>query len=172
MHILKRILKSLVFGILAIVLLFEEWGWEPLANVFRRLARLPLWAQLEQRIAGLPRWGALMVFGVPMVALFPVKLLALFLLGQGHAVAGLMLLVGAKLLGTAVLARLFQLTQPALMQFTFFAHWYPRWKAWKDGFMARIRQSEPWQMGRRIKTRVKAQVKSRVRVWAAAMRRR
>ena len=116
MDIFKRILRGLVFGILAIVLLFEEWGWEPLANLFRRLARLPLWAQLEKKIAGLPKWGALVVFGVPMVAILPVKLLALFLFGQGHAVTGLVLLLGAKLLGTAVLARLFQLTQPALMQ--------------------------------------------------------
>ena len=164
MDIFKRILRGLVFGILAIVLLFEEWGWEPLANLFRRLARLPLWAQLEKKIAGLPKWGALVVFGVPMVAILPVKLLALFLFGQGHAVTGLVLLLGAKLLGTAVLARLFQLTQPALMQFTWFAHWYPRWKAWKDGLMANIRRSEPWRMGRRIKARAKA--------WGAAVFRR
>ena len=164
MGILKRILRSLLFGILAILLLFEEWGWEPLANLFRRLARLPLWAQLERQIAGLPRWGALLVFGAPMVALLPVKLLALYLFGRGHAVTGLLLLIAAKLLGTAVLARLFQLTQPALMQFTWLAHWHPRWKAWKDGLMTKIRQSEPWRMGRRLK--------ARARVWAAAMRRR
>ena len=161
MDILKRILRGLVFGLLALVLMFEEWGWEPLAKLFRQLARLPLWARFEQRIAGLQRWGALLVFAVPMLGLFPVKLLALYLLGQGQAAAGLALLIGAKLLGTAVMARLFQLTQPALMQFEVFAHWYPRWKAWKDAFMARIRQSEPWRMGRKIKGVVKA--------WAAGL---
>lgn len=175
MHILKRILRSLGFGVLAIVLLFEEWGWEPLANLFKRLARLPLWARLERRIAGLQRWGALLIFGVPMIGLFPVKLLALFLMGHGHAVAGVGLLIGAKLLGTALLARLFQLTQPALMQFEIFARWYPRWKNWKDAFMAKIRLSEPWQIAKRIKTRVKIEVKARakvlVTVWAAVFRR-
>lgn len=164
MDILKRILRGLVFGVLALVLMFEEWGWEPLAKLFRQLARLPLWARLERRIAGLQRWGALLVFVIPMLGLFPVKLLALYLLGQGQAAAGLGLLIGAKLLGTAVLARLFQLTQPALMQFQMFAHWYPRWKAWKDGFMAKIRQSEPWRLGRRFRGLVKA--------WAAALYRR
>ena len=164
MDILKRILRGLTFGILAVVLLFEEWGWEPLANLFKRLARLPLWAQLERKIAGLPKWGALLVFGVPMLALLPIKLLALFLFGRGHAVVGLVLLIAAKLLGTAVLARLFQLTQPRLMQFSWFAHWYPRWKAWKDGLMTQIRHSEPWRMGRRMKARAK--------VWAAAVLRR
>jgi hypothetical protein len=164
MDILKRLLRGLVFGVLAIVLLFEEWGWEPLANLFRRLARLPMWAQLERQIAGLPKWGALLVFGAPMVALFPVKLLALYLFGHGQAVTGLVLLAGAKLLGTALLARLFQLTQPALMQFPWFAHWYPRWKAWKDDLMAKVRHSEPWRMGRRLKARAKA--------WRAAVFRR
>lgn len=164
MDILKRILRGLVFGVLALVLMFEEWGWEPLAKLFRQLARLPLWARFERRIAGLQRWGALLVFVIPMLGLFPVKLLALYLLGQGQAAAGLGLLIGAKLLGTAVLARLFQLTQPALMQFQMFAHWYPRWKAWKDGFMAKIRQSEPWRLGRRFRGLVKA--------WAAALYRR
>ena len=156
MDFLKRILRGLIFSILAAVLLFEEWGWEPLANLFRRLAHLPLWAQLERKIAGLPKWGALLVFGVPMLALLPIKLLAVLLFGRGHALAGLVLLIVAKLLGTAVLARLFQLTQPRLMQFARFANWYPRWKAWKDALMAKIRLSEPWRMGRRIKARAKA----------------
>lgn len=163
MDLVKRILRGLTFGILAVVLLFEEWGWEPLASLFNRLARLPLWAQLEKKIAGLPKWGAMLVFVVPMLALLPVKLLALFLFGRGHAVMGLGLLIAAKLLGTAVLARLFQLTQPQLMQFAWFACWYPRWKAWKDALMGQIRRSEPWRMGRRIKARAKVWVAEAVR---------
>ena len=99
MDFLKRILRGLIFSILAAVLLFEEWGWEPLANLFNRLAHLPLWAHLERKIAGLPKWGALLVFGVPMLALLPIKLLAVLLFGRGHAVAGLVLLIVAKLLG-------------------------------------------------------------------------
>ena len=172
MDTLRRILRGLVFGLLAIVLLFEEWGWEPLAKLFRRLARLPLWARLEVQIAGLPRWGALLVFGVPMVALLPVKLLVLYLFSRGHAVTGLVLLISAKLLGTAVLARLFQLTQPALMQFRWFARWYPRWKGWKDDLLAKIRQSEPWRIGRRIKARALVWANAFVKAWRTALMRR
>lgn len=155
MALLRRILRGLTFGILAIILLFEEWGWEPLARLLARLARLPLWAFLERRISTLPRWGALLVFGVPMIALLPFKLLALLLFGRGHFILGFTLLIAAKLTGTALLARLFQLTQPALMQFEWFAAWYPRWKVWKDNLMERVRQSEPWQMGQRMKVSVK-----------------
>jgi hypothetical protein len=63
--------------------------------------------------------------------------------------------LSAKLLGTAILARLFQLTQPALMQFAWFAKWYPRWKNWKDGLMDKVRQSEPWQAVIRFKRSAK-----------------
>ena len=86
-----------------------------------------------------------------MLALLPVKLLALYLLGQGKIKTALVLLVAAKLLGTAVLARLFHLTQPALMQLAWFAHCYPRWKAWKDALLARVHASQVWRWARDAK---------------------
>ncbi|MDP2368087.1 hypothetical protein [Rhodoferax sp.] len=50
---LKRLLRSILLAPLAVVLLFEEWGWAPLAALFARLARLPLWAWLERKVAAL-----------------------------------------------------------------------------------------------------------------------
>ena len=164
MKALQRLLRALFLGVVVLVLLFEEWGWEPLARLFARLARLPLWARLERKIAALPRWGALLVFGVPMLALLPVKLLALYLFGQGQHVLGMALLLAAKLAGTAVLARLFQLTQSSLMQFAWFAHWYPHWKRWKDTLLQRVRQSPLWHLGRQAKARAAAWW-ARVRPW-------
>ena len=155
MNILKRILRALTFGVLALVLLFEEWGWEPLARLMTRLARLPLWARMEALITRLPRWGALLIFAVPWALLLPIKLLALFLFAHSQKTLGIILLLAAKVLGTAIVARLFQLTQPALMQFEFFAKWYPRWKVWKDALMAQIRASEPWQFVVRTKVAIK-----------------
>lgn len=142
---LRRLLRRLLTALVAVLLLFEEWGWEPLAVLLGRLRRLPGLAWLERRIAALPPWGAVAAFALPALALFPVKLLALFLLGQGHALVGVVVLVAAKILGTAVLARLFTLTQPALMRLAWFARWYPRWKNWKDGVMAQVRASTLWR---------------------------
>lgn len=156
MEILRRLLRHAFTALFALVLLFEEWGWEPLAALLARLARLPLWAWLERRIAALPPWGAVAVFAAPALALFPVKLLALFLIGRGHALMGLIVLLGAKLVGTAVLARLFTLTQPALMRLRWFALWYPRWKAWKDGLIAQVRASPLWRAGARWKRQARA----------------
>lgn len=164
MNIFRRLLRHTFTALVALVLLFEEWGWEPLAALLARLARLPLWAWVERRIEALPPWGALALFAAPALALFPVKLLALFLLGRGHAFAGLAVLIGAKLVGTAVLARLFTLTQPALMRLAWFARWYPRWKTWKDGVIAQVRASQLW----RTAARWKAQARER---WGAFRRR-
>ncbi len=156
MSLLKALLRNALTALLALWLLFEEWGWEPLARGLARLGRLPLVARVERRIRRLPPWAALLVFGLPMLLLFPVKLLALYLFGIGQTWPGLALLAGAKLLGTAIVARLFQLTQPALMQFGWFARNYPRWKNWKDCVMAQVRASALWQRGRRIRARVRA----------------
>jgi hypothetical protein len=155
METVRRVLRHLFIAVAALVLLFEEWGWEPLAALLRRLGRLPLWAWMERRIAGLPPWGAIAAFAAPAVALLPVKLLALFLIGRGHALMGLGVLVAAKLLGTALLAWLFTLTQPALMQLPWFARWYPRWKNWKDGVIALVKASALWQSARHWKAQAR-----------------
>lgn len=160
MAIIVRFFRGLGLGFLAVVLLFEEWGWESLAAVMARLSKLPFWGWLERRIKALPRWGALAAFGVPMLALLPIKLLALLLVAQGHAVIGLVVLILAKLAGTALLARLFKLTQPALMQFSWFAYVYPRWKAWKDALLVRVRGSAVWRALRELKASIRAWVRS------------
>ncbi len=149
---MKRILLPLFSALAVPILLFEEWGWEPLAALMARLARLPLWSALERRIVALPPWGAMVVFCLPTLLLVPVKLFALYLFTRGHVTTGFVFLAGAKLAATAIVARLFHLTQPILMRVAWFARWYPRWKAWKDGVLARVRDSAPWRAARRAKT--------------------
>ena len=155
MRLLERILKGLLFSPIALFLLFEEWGWEPLAAAFAALGRLPVWRRLERMIISLPPWAALLAFGVPVLVLIPIKVLAVYLLGQGHLGMGLGLILTAKLAGTALAARLFQLTQPALMRIQWFASAYIPWKIWKDHKLRLIRSSLPWRLGRRIKHRMR-----------------
>ena len=155
----KRLLRTLLLLPLVLVLLFEEWGWEPLARCFKALAGLPLWGAMERRIASLPPWAALLAFAVPVLALVPIKLLALYLLGNGHLAMGLGLVIGAKITGTAFAARLFQLTEPALMRMHWFARLYTPWKIWKNRLLTQVRNSAPW---RRIKA-----LKARYKTWAA-----
>jgi hypothetical protein len=152
MRIFQKLLRALAAALLVPLLLFEEWGWEPLAAMAARLARLPVWARLERAVQALPPRGALLVLFVPVLMLLPLKVFALFLLGRGHATSALLLIVGAKLVGTAIVARLFQLVEPALTRIPLFARWYPRWKSWKDHVLTLVRQSTPWRGARRLKS--------------------
>ena len=137
-------LKTVGRWAVALVILFEEWGWVPLARALGRLARWPAVGRLERRVAGLGPRVALAVLFVPALALLPIKIGALWLVGLGRVVFGLALLVGAKILGTAVVARLFQLTQPQLMRLGWFAKAWRRWSGWKTRVVASLVESPGW----------------------------
>jgi hypothetical protein len=157
MSFARKLLRNTFTAIIALVLLFEEWGWEPLAALFARLARLPFFAWLEQRVRLLPPYAALVALCLPALALLPVKIAALYFIARGHGGMGLAVLLAAKFIGTALLAWLFALTQPTLMRLAWFARWYPRWKAWKDRVMDDVRRSAVWQAARRMKASVASQ---------------
>ena len=145
---MKRFWRALTLPLqwlLALVLLFEEWGWEPLQRAMAWLGRWPSLRWLEARIRSLQPWAALGVLAMPALALLPVKLLALWLMGHGHWMLGIFTVVAAKVLGTAVVARLFTLTRPALMQMEQFARIYARWTLWKTALLDRVRASRPWR---------------------------
>jgi hypothetical protein len=151
---LALLLRQAGSALLALLILFEEWGWEPLQQALARLGRLPLLRQLEALVARLPPYAALVAFSVPAL-LLPVKLAALALITHGQRLLGLAVIVLAKLVGTAIVARLFTLTKPALMQLPWFVRWYGRWTGWKDALLVQVRASWAWRWGRVLKRRAR-----------------
>lgn len=147
-------LRSAAGFVVALLILFEEWGWEPLQALLGRLAGWLRLARVERWLSSLPPYAALAVFAVPGLALLPLKLVAVALVARGQAWAGLLLIVGAKLVGTAVVARLFTLLKPALMRLDWFAALYARWTAWKAELLAQVRASAAWQAAVAMKRRL------------------
>lgn len=141
--------------VLALILLFEEWGWRPLAQALAWLARFRLVARVEAMIANLPPYPSLAVFALPTAILFPVKIGALWLLAGGHIIKAGLLLAAAKVASTALVARLFMLTRPQLMQIGWFARTYNWFMPWKEALFARVRASFAWRYGRMVKSRSK-----------------
>lgn len=139
----------------ALILLFEEWGWQPLSNLLARLARYPLWAKLELLIAGLPPYGALLALAIPSAVLIPAKLLGVYFLTTGHLISAGVVIFLAKITSTALIARVFLLTKPALMQIGWFARAYEMFVPWQEALFARIRASFVWRYGRVVKWRAK-----------------
>jgi hypothetical protein len=149
----------------ALVVLFEEWGWKPLSDALAWLARFRIVAKLEGLIARLPPYAALFVFALPTAFLFPVKLAAMWLLAKGQVATATATFIAAKIASTALVARLFMLTRPALMQIAWFAQAYNWFVPWKDRLFAQIRASWVWRYGRMVKTRVRLEVKQAWTRW-------
>lgn len=158
-----HLIAGLAGWLLALLIVFEEWGWEPLQRVLARIGRWPGLRWIEGAVRSLPPWGAVLVFALPSLMLLPIKLLALWTIGQGHVLLGMLIIVAAKLVGTAVLARLFTLTQPALLQLRWFAWLYGHWTRIKAVLLVRVRASWPWRVGRVLKR----QWRQRWQAWRA-----
>lgn len=121
----KCLVHPLIF-VLALVLVFEEWLWDSLKAQLHRLSALPVVAAVEQRLRRLPSWAALLVMLVPGCVLFPFKLAALYLLGHGHPLLGMVVLLAAKLTGTALAAYLFDLVRESARKIRWFDALYTR----------------------------------------------
>ncbi|WP_374565024.1 hypothetical protein [Ideonella sp.] len=164
---MRLVMKALAWPfkwLLALLILFEEWGWEPLQRLLARIGRSPGLRWIEGWVQRLPPYAALALFVLPALALLPIKILALWLISLGRVVLGTVVILLAKLVGTAVLARLFTLTQPALMQLGWFARTYARWAAWKQSLLAWARATMPFRIARAVRRRLRL----RWRRWRAA----
>lgn len=157
------ILKPLRFlfrGIAALILLFEEWGWDPLARQLAKLGRLRVFRLLEEWIQGLRPYPSLLLFLLPGLILMPFKILALYWLGAGKVIAGVTTVILAKITGTAAAARLFMLTQPSLMRLGWFAAVYTRFKTWKDSLTQWVRESRWYRSTRALLLRVRRTIRA------------
>jgi len=153
----RAFLLALLKWPLALVILFEEWGWEPLQRLLARIGLWPGFRWIEGRVRALPPYAALALFALPALMLLPVKLAALWLIHQGRTMLGLAIIVIAKIVGTAIVARLFTLSQPALMQLGWFARLYTRWSSWKQTLLAWVRASSAWRAARALKASLRRQ---------------
>jgi hypothetical protein len=152
-HVLRPYLIFALNVVLAVVLLFEEWGWRPLSNLLAQLARFRAWALAELWIAGLPPYGALVALAIPTAILVPAKLFGVYLLALGHVFSAALVLIAAKIASTALIARIFLLTKPALMQIGWFQRAYEWFVPWQEALFDWIRSSWAWRYGRVLKWR-------------------
>ena len=145
LRLLKKSLAAPFVVVAAIIILFEDWLWDDLARLAAALGRLPILRTIERFIAGLPP-SALLSFATPALLLIPLKLTALFFLSHGHAELGLLVIVLAKFAGTALVARIFTLTQPQLLRIGWFAWTYERFTTFKKRIYSIIKSTTLYQM--------------------------
>lgn len=140
----RRLLAPLVY-LAALILLLEEWLWDVGGRLMAALARLIPMPRVRAWICSLGPVPALCLFVLPGLALFPVKILALFAIAKGHAIAGISTIVIAKVAGAALVARIYALTQPALMRLAWFSWGHGRFSELRDRWVGRLRATRAWQ---------------------------
>ena len=158
-----RVLRAPLLTLAALWFFLEEFGWHPLAAWLGRLTHWPPWARLEARIAGVPARPALLLFLLPAAALLPVKLLAVHLIQGGHAVTGLIVILVAKLVGTAIGGRLFMLMRPQLMTLRRFARALAWWRQTRWRVRRALAASAGWRAMRAAVARWRLRLKAMFR---------
>lgn len=110
--------------LLAIIFLIEAWLWDHLEPVVEKIvALIPLrqfkhW--LSERIDALSPAMTLIVFAVPVVPLFPLKLVGLWLLAHEYWTTAVVILVFAKFAGVGITAFIFDVTREKLLEMRWF----------------------------------------------------
>jgi len=161
--LLWRVARAVAFTLAAVVIAIEEWGWRPLTAWAARWSRWPPLARLEERIRSAPPRVAIALFLVPAVLLFPVKVLALWFIHIGRATLGVVVIVLAKILGTALIGRLFILTEPQLIRFAWFARALAWWRTTKQRVRDAIERASAWQAFKRFRRRIALWLRRRMR---------
>jgi hypothetical protein len=124
---IRRLLQPL-WVLLAVIFLIEAWLWdhlEPLVARFVALIPLRVLKQwLAERVDTLSPAMTLIVFIVPVIPLFPLKLIGLWLLAHEYWMSAVLTIVFAKFVGVGVAAFVFDVTRDKLLEMDWFEALY------------------------------------------------
>src|SRR6202046_1121582 len=124
---LRRLLQP-IWVLLAVIFLIEAWLWDHLEPIVAWVvAQIPLrtfkqW--LADRVDTLSPAMTLIVFIVPVIPLFPLKLIGLWLLTHEYWISAILTIIFAKFLGVGVTAFVFDVTRPKLLEMGWFERLY------------------------------------------------
>ena len=124
---LRRLLYP-VWVLLAIIFLIEAWLWDHLEPIVARVVAVIPLAEFKQwladRVDALSPATTLVVFAVPIIPLFPLKLVGIWLLAHEYWMSAVFTLLFAKLVGVGVTAFVFDVTRDKLLEMAWFEKLY------------------------------------------------
>jgi hypothetical protein len=153
---LKRALEILFVPVVAAIVFFEEVLLHYLGLAMARLARWEPVRRLETWLAGLPPWAALIAFVAPSTLVLPVKLAAVWFALQGRFGLAMAAIVIGKIVGTALLARLYKVLRPTLLRLSWYLATETWLFEWRDKIYAFVRALPAWQAVTALSRRAKA----------------
>ena len=161
---LKRLLTPPLIVLAALLMWIEELLWENLKVLTAWVAKFPLFKWTERLIQRLPPYPTMAVFLVPGAVLFPVKLGAVWLMTHGQVLLGIGVILAAKVVGTAVVARLYVICQPKLMTIGWFARLHDWLTVTRDRLYSAIKAMPLYQATRAKLSAIKQTVKHMLHV--------
>lgn len=157
---IKRILLSPLVFLGVLLMLLEERLWDWFVRLGIWLGQRPAMRQAEARMRILPPKGAAIALFFPVALIFPVKVLAVWVMSTGRWGLGVAILLSAKLVGTALVAWIYTLCEPALSQLAWFVHL----RAWfldaKDWAHRKLEAWLMWRFARQVIYRIKSKLKA------------
>jgi hypothetical protein len=124
---LRRLLQP-IWVLLAVIFLIEAWLWDHLEPIVAWVVeKIPLRAfkhWLAERVDTLSPAMTLIVFIVPVVPLFPLKLVGFWLLAHEYWTSAVFTILFAKFVGVGVTAFVFDVTRPKLLEMGWFERLY------------------------------------------------
>jgi hypothetical protein len=124
---MRRLLQP-IWVLLAVIFLIEAWLWDHLEPIVAWVVQLiPLRAfkhWLAERVDTLSPAMTLIVFIVPVIPLFPLKLVGFWLLTHEYWMSAVCTIIFAKFLGVGVAAFIFDVTRPKLLEMEWFEKLY------------------------------------------------
>jgi hypothetical protein len=123
------------------------------------LGRRPVLIRLGGWIAALGPYPSLLLLGIPVVILEPLKPLGFYVIATGHPVQGSAILAGAEVAKIVVVERLFRISRNKLLTIGWFAWGYRLVTGW----LARLRAFPSWQAVARAGNHIKARAQEVIR---------
>jgi hypothetical protein len=152
---LAYVLELILVPIAAAIVFVEQTLIHYLNAVMAALARWPPVAHLEALLMRLPPWAAVCTFAAPSILILPVKLSAFWFATHHKFGLAFASVAAGKVLGTAVLARLYRILRPTLMRLRWFA-WADRtFFQWRDWAYAFVRSLPPWREAAKLIERMR-----------------
>lgn len=112
---IKRLLSIPLAALGVIAMLVEEFLWDMLVALGNWAGSLGIMRGAEVYLRSLPPLAAGLALVAPAALIFPVKVLAVYVMATGHIGIGMVVLIGAKVFGTALVARIYTVCEPQLM---------------------------------------------------------
>jgi len=137
--ILKTFLEPFVIVVAALYFVVDALALSSLKPLLRKIANLKLFKFIAPWIASLGPYPTLALFVVPLVLLEPIKPFSAYIIGSGHFLFGVLVLVLGEVLKITIVEQIFHIGRDKLMTIKAFAWIYNfayAWLTWLKGLPA------------------------------------